>query len=186
MRTEQTLQRSLPMGTLSGVRLERFTSGLCVWCGKPRGTDGTTWYCRLCAQKQVKHAANARASRIERRVCIDCKQPNKRAAMRCQDCSRAAWAKGAQTALNATLIRKYGITLQRYRELSARQGGVCAICLQPETIRLRLSVDHCHDSGAVRGLLCAKCNAGIGSLQDSVVVVERALLYLKAFQRPTP
>lgn len=71
-------------------------------------------------------------------------------------------------------LRTYGITPDDYAEMLARQGGVCAICRQPETRASRrsrrpgrLSVDHDHQTGRVRGLLCHKCNMLIGNFGDS-------------------
>jgi hypothetical protein len=71
--------------------------------------------------------------------------------------------------------------------LARKQSNLCAICGKPETKKihgfsLTLSVDHCHISGKVRGLLCAKCNQLIGLAGDngdSLVVLQSALDYLK-------
>lgn len=76
------------------------------------------------------------------------------------------------------LRSQYGITLQHYNTLMKAQGSVCAICKQKCTKNTYLSVDHCHDSKQVRGLLCHRCNAGIGMLQDDPVVAEAAFNYL--------
>ncbi len=55
-------------------------------------------------------------------------------------------------------MRRYGITLTQYGQLLEFQGGRCAICERPPG-QLHLSVDHDHETGAVRGLLCQRCNA---------------------------
>ena len=83
--------------------------------------------------------------------------------------------------------RKFGITPERYSELLELQNGTCAICKQPETAtRLgkvkALAVDHCHQSGVVRGLLCADCNTGIGKLKDDPVVLQSAIQYLNKYR----
>jgi len=60
------------------------------------------------------------------------------------------------------------------------QRGVCAICGRagsPE--RGILDVDHCHDTGVVRGLLCTLCNRGLGQFKDDLGLVEKAAAYLK-------
>jgi len=87
---------------------------------------------------------------------------------------------------NSCLKKSYGIDLFQYKELLARQGGVCAICLQKENIIdsrtkefKQLSVDHDHVSGKVRGLLCHNCNRAIGLLKDDVNKLQRALEYLR-------
>jgi len=80
--------------------------------------------------------------------------------------------------------RRFGITPEQYAEMFQSQNGVCAICNQPETAtRLgkvkALAVDHCHKSGAIRGLLCADCNTGIGKLKDDPEVLRSAARYLE-------
>ena len=78
------------------------------------------------------------------------------------------------------LNRKYKNGHDEYKRLFEEQKGKCAICKSPENGRYKsLSVDHCHDTGKIRGLLCNNCNRGIGLLQDSCEVVESALQYLK-------
>jgi hypothetical protein len=87
----------------------------------------------------------------------------------------------------------YDLTVERYWELHFAQKGVCAICEEPETARgnhlhptgvRRLSVDHCHVTGMVRGLLCNGCNRGIGFLGDSFTSVARAAKYLQEVESP--
>ena len=84
------------------------------------------------------------------------------------------------------LLRKFNMTLEEYKALLNKQGGVCAICGEKEQVLRRaksgqemLAVDHCHETGKIRGLLCFKCNTGIGALGDSVEGLERALDYLR-------
>jgi hypothetical protein len=60
---------------------------------------------------------------------------------------------------NKYLLKKYGITSAQYEEMLAKQNGNCAICGQHHTkFKMRLSVDHCHKTQEVRGLLCFICN----------------------------
>lgn len=68
----------------------------------------------------------------------------------------------------------YGITQEQYDEMLASQNGVCAIC----KLATRLVVDHDHDTGEFRGLLCRTCNSGIGQLRDSLRLVLAAADYL--------
>jgi hypothetical protein len=70
---------------------------------------------------------------------------------------------------------RYGITRADYQRLFQEQGEVCKICGQSA----RLGVDHDHVTGRVRGLLCHKCNAGIGLLCEDVEVLRRAISYLE-------
>lgn len=72
--------------------------------------------------------------------------------------------------------RNYGITLADYKRQLARQCGLCAICQKhPDEV---LRVDHCHTTGAVRGLLCNDCNLGLGRFYDQTDVMRKAITYL--------
>lgn len=76
-------------------------------------------------------------------------------------------------------LKKYGITEEDYRYFYAIQKGCCAICKIPEkAIKKALCVDHCHETGKVRGLLCNSCNAGIGLLGDSYEIIIKAAYYV--------
>lgn len=79
---------------------------------------------------------------------------------------------------------QYGITVARYEELHEMQGGLCAICGEPEGKMQRgkvymLSVDHDHVTGEVRGLLCNNCNRAIGLLKDNTDILKKAIRYLE-------
>lgn len=77
-----------------------------------------------------------------------------------------------------TLRRKYGMTEDDYLALYETQGGVCAICKQPPVGNKGLGVDHDHNTGVVRGLLCMGCNTGIGNLRESPQIMLAAIDYL--------
>ncbi len=76
------------------------------------------------------------------------------------------------------LRRQYGISLAQYELILARQNGACAICRQKS--KRTLCVDHCHETGKVRGLLCTKCNSALGLYQDDPNLTEAATAYLRA------
>ncbi len=76
---------------------------------------------------------------------------------------------------NNELRRKYGITSEQFNELLMRQGGACAICRG--TLK-KLHVDHDHQTGRVRGLLCNCCNVGLGMFRDDVAALRGAIAYL--------
>jgi len=76
------------------------------------------------------------------------------------------------------LHQKYGLTLERYKEMLSEQKGVCAICKRPQVKGRALSVDHCHRTGRVRSLLCVKCNTILGHLGDSLKLLSAIKLYL--------
>ncbi|MFI8815745.1 MULTISPECIES: endonuclease VII domain-containing protein [unclassified Streptomyces] len=83
------------------------------------------------------------------------------------------------------LRRKFGITIADYTGLLEAQGGKCAICEKRaeeviDKVSRRLAVDHCHDTGKVRGLLCRVCNTAIGQLQDDPEIIMRAAIYVES------
>ena len=77
-------------------------------------------------------------------------------------------------------LRKYGITLEKYNQMREEQKYCCGICsLTEESVGKKLVVDHNHTTGAVRRLLCANCNVGIGFVRDSPNLLEMAASYLR-------
>jgi hypothetical protein len=74
------------------------------------------------------------------------------------------------------LLKQYNLTPEEFTFMVLEQGGVCAVC---ELVPSALFVDHNHQTGEVRGLLCQKCNSGIGFLGDSLKSLEKAVNYLK-------
>lgn len=76
------------------------------------------------------------------------------------------------------LKQKYGITIEQWDEMYSRQGEVCAICGGVNDTK-DLVVDHCHVTNEVRGLLCTRCNLGLGYFCDRIDLMENAVLYLK-------
>jgi Autographiviridae endonuclease VII len=79
---------------------------------------------------------------------------------------------------NSILKRLYGITLEDYNRLLAKQKGRCAICKKKP--RYRLHVDHDHRTKRVRRLLCRKCNPALGLFEDDLRIVRSAARYLAA------
>lgn len=70
----------------------------------------------------------------------------------------------------------YGITEDAYNRMVEQQGGKCKIC---DVLTEKLCIDHCHDTGRVRGLLCNRCNVGIGYFRDDAILMEKAIGYLR-------
>lgn len=149
----------------------------CGMCGQPKDLsdfhrnkttkDGRTSRCKECAKATTrewysKNTEKAKASAIKARK----SNPD------------AYWRRYYK--------RQYGITLERYQELLLVQGGVCAICGRECGSRGRLAVDHDHKccpgntscGKCVRGLLCARCNQGIGHMEDDAARLRRAADYL--------
>lgn len=75
--------------------------------------------------------------------------------------------------------RQYGITLAKYDEMLEKQDYKCAICGNEDEVEgRRLAIDHCHSQGHVRGLLCGKCNRGLGLFYDNPELLQNAINYL--------
>lgn len=99
----------------------------------------------------------------------------------------------------STLFSKYGITVEQYDVMFAAQGGNCAACNRPEIeidkrtgLLRKLSIDHDHAccpgsrscGQCIRGLLCGKCNRGIGSLGDDLESLRKMIVYLEGSSVP--
>ena len=100
--------------------------------------------------------------------CLECKRQN----------GAKYRAKNMERCRMANRVGRYNITVNDLDELWIKQNGVCAICgmaLDPEKYR----IDHDHNSGKVRGILCHSCNTGIGLLQDSPETLHNAARYLE-------
>ena len=86
--------------------------------------------------------------------------------------------------LKSDLKKLYGMSVETYEFMRLRQNGRCACCGEHESkFKRRLNVDHCHQSGEIRSLLCQKCNPGLGYFDDSVKKLQMAITYLKKFKK---
>jgi hypothetical protein len=90
------------------------------------------------------------------------------------------YEKYKQAVLERNRKRKYGITRDQYNQKFKKQKGCCAICgMHQSQLKKALGVDHNHKTKKLRGLLCHYCNAGIGCLRDSIVILKKAIAYLR-------
>ncbi|MCC8339170.1 endonuclease VII domain-containing protein [Streptomyces sp. R1] len=157
--------------------------------------DGLQAYCRECAaayhqERQVAKGRNVRP-RVEvpegHKLCRTCGEikphsewtRNRTAsdglATLCRSCKAAQGRAGH-------LKRQYGITEAERDALIASQGGVCCICLAAPAAH----VDHCHETGRVRGVLCFSCNAALGQFKDRPDAIRRAAAYVEGIAwKPT-
>lgn len=117
---------------------------------------------------------------LERMVCV-CGS--------CKKCKRSAYRKANPEEMKRKdfiqdLKKNYGMSIDEYQDLWSSQDGRCACCGAEESShKRRLHVDHDHDTGQVRGLLCTKCNPGLGYFGDSIEKLEMAIEYLKKFKK---
>lgn len=132
--------------------------------------------CSICGKVKPARLLALHASRKKRKPrCKACYNAYMRA-------KRAANPEAEKEANRRSMFkRRYGITVADYDAILAEQGGVCGICssatASPRT--KHFAVDHCHGTGKVRGLLCDKCNRGLGMLGDTLESVLRAAEYLR-------
>lgn len=140
--------------------------------GKNRSRpDGLSFYCKACSREKRVEAMAANPSLREKN--------RKRLADLYKDQERY---------LNYRYRSRFGITLDQYEAMLDSQGGGCAICgSRPQEGEPRLAVDHDHDccpaskkscGKCVRGLLCGRCNRGIGYFDDRPETLERAATYV--------
>jgi hypothetical protein len=76
------------------------------------------------------------------------------------------------------LMRKYGMTIERYDAMLGAQGGGCFICGRPPRDDISLHVDHDHSTGKVRGILCFCCNNALADFQDDPSLLQKAASYV--------
>lgn len=126
--------------------------------------------------------------------CLDCSREyaQKRASLshvreRSRQSQKEARANDPERFFGYALKKNYNITVEDYKQMMEAQGGVCAICGGPNPDGRRLHVDHDHEccgergrscGKCVRGLLCTRCNQGLGSFMDSPEVLRNAIAYL--------
>lgn len=139
--------------------------------------------CKKCKENKPLDAFHRKFKALDgrRASCILClkkeRLPRTPEQLRChRDWSK----KNRHIGRNAELIREYGITLQQYNVMFNLQEGRCKCCLRHQReLPKTLSVDHCHLTGKVRGLLCSKCNSTLGFANDDINILQSCIDYLK-------
>ena len=138
---------------------------VCTWCKEERelsefcknknSKDGLHHHCKTCSRARDKARYQTEARRVSKR--------------------------------NSEFKRYYGISEKEVSEMYQAQSGLCKICntqmevfSSSEDKRQTFCVDHNHDTGKVRGLLCSDCNRGIGFLKDNSEILRKAAEYLES------
>lgn len=185
--------------TFPGCGKDRFARGLCAGHAaqvrkgqelrelakpRPQAADGYA-FCSACQQFWPIDCFSWRSNRNQPQpTCMDCRAASARELNRKPSAvrTRRAWR----------LRRTYGIEPGEYAARYIEQGGLCPICRQsiPNLLedldvdmRVGAGIDHCHATGRVRGLLCSGCNRGLGSFNDDVERLQRAIEYLKTHEQ---
>jgi hypothetical protein len=122
---------------------------------------GPTRACNKCARTKPLEQFPKRDKQVRRYTCTHCYNEFRRTR---GDYRRKPGAPGAGRW--RALKERYGLTREQYLALVAAQSGVCAMCQQaPKSVR-PLVVDHCHNTGVIRGLLCVYCNVAVGIYEN--------------------
>jgi hypothetical protein len=154
-----------------GDRLRR-----CRECDQP--AQAPRLLCRDCrnAQNRAYYAANREKVRAQQRAQYALDHADR------PERPRKLNRQTTETIKAAHFRRNYGISACEVAEMTERQAGCCAICGQPAD----LVVDHDHDTGRTRALLCQGCNLGLGQFQDDPERLMAAAAYLLQFQEVIP
>ena len=83
------------------------------------------------------------------------------------------------------IFKKFGVTREQHAKMFEEQNGKCAICGVPQIeMKKQFAIDHCHNTGKVRGLLCECCNHLLGQSQDNINILQSAIKYLERTNGP--
>lgn len=157
----------------------------CTKCGhtKPEfdfspGTKGLKSWCKRCCANDQKE----RNKRNPEQKSIRDKEYRSKNRQRLNFKDRERYYSDKEKFRERNLMSYHGITQETYGDMFEIQNGVCSICgltaTESSHFREHLSVDHNHQSMAIRGLLCNRCNLAVGYLKDSVVLALKAACYL--------
>lgn len=129
--------------------------------------------CKICKEERdislmAKRGLTIRGIQKYKNICKVCDN------IRCRERKRGT-EKEKIRITKYRLRTRYGLTLEDYNYMKSLQEKKCLICKSEK----KLVVDHCHISGKVRGLLCDKCNLGIGHFKDDIENLKRAIIYLE-------
>ena len=92
---------------------------------------------------------------------------------------REWYKKNKNSVFDRIRINEYGLSPEQYLQLLAEQGNKCPVCGTDLTGHRKYAVDHCHKTGRVRGILCPKCNTGLGHFKDDPELLNKAADYLR-------
>ena len=146
-----------------------------------RGRSEITTQCKIC------HRASASTARNENREKANswAKEDRRKNPEKYREQAKKYKKKNWQKISVAESLRTLAITNDQYNEFKFEQNNKCSICKEEETRKgrggeiCRLCIDHCHKTGKVRALLCHSCNTGIGKFKDDIVLLQKAIEYLK-------
>jgi hypothetical protein len=141
--------------------------------------------CRLCHRASASARRNGNRAEFNAKMALDRElNPDKWDAIYKRAYSKLRHNKGADLSLHKVCNARR-ITVVQYQQMIEKQNNKCEICGREETCKdpkhdrvRRLSIDHCHRTGIVRGLLCHSCNTAIGKFKDDVELLHKAIKYI--------
>lgn len=156
----------------------------------PTGKDGFRNVCKNCNsqdsygkdhQGTITEFNNKRKQSLEfpdgTKLCIDCKVRQNKNNFLMDGPILGAKCKSCQSFRR--IFDKYGLTKEEYLNILEDQNHCCKICKNKELFYQKLIVDHNHNTGKVRGLLCSSCNQGLGKFKDNIEALKEAIEYLQ-------
>ena len=152
----------------------RAIDGYAAWMPRPLSRLAIDGKCRICGGTDLNARNYCRPClRVYDRA-YRAKDPERR---RARDAARSRrWRSANPEKKRAQVLRRlYGLTLEQFAELLRAQGDVCAICRKSSS---DYCVDHCHATDRVRGVLCRRCNVGVGQFRDDPNLLLEAASYL--------
>ena len=169
-----------------------YANGSCGQCGRDRDKKwraSDKAKASVAARSKKYKEANPEKVKANARMRMQKMRENfteeERAAYRAKNAGRRReWyhnKDGKQKAKDLALRQKYGITLLEFERMASDQGGQCGICAGTLDLGFYTAVDHCHDTGAVRGLLCSSCNMALGAFNDNTAMLGKAISYLERY-----
>lgn len=101
----------------------------------------------------------------------------------CKPCVKPLDTRTQEDNWERSIKSKFGVDREEYHSMLDKQGGKCGLCGDAVCQSgKRLAVDHCHETGAVRGVLCYNCNTGLGKFRDNPEVLRKAAEWIERFK----
>lgn len=152
----------------------KLTKELNLFAKQPKAKDGLQTLCKACQAENTRrwYAAHKEYSSKKR------SERYKKNKKRDRELVKKFLAENRHK-IKEYNLKKYGLTLESHAAMLAAQNHVCAICSKACKNYPTLVVDHDHSSNKVRGLLCNKCNRGLGMFEDNAESLQRAIEYLR-------
>lgn len=164
----------------------RYTAGgRCAYCQREANARKAGKVFDPTVSRAASHAARVNAINSEQTTYVPTKPCKHGHYLRyvssnnCVPCHHAAIEKRKIDNRFVRFRKEYGLSKSEYLHLVKSQESSCAVCGSHEPDHFKLHVDHCHDSGKVRGLLCGKCNQGIGLFGEDKQKMLAAIEYLE-------